>query len=99
MRSLAANALLPSYIHDSTIAFISCDALAPLSDTTVRSNTSFANDGVLGGSEVGPCVEKLGSGVMGVGVVAISSITSISSISSISALLHFLDIFPRAART
>jgi hypothetical protein len=33
MRSLAANALLHSCIHDSTIALISCDALAPLSDT------------------------------------------------------------------
>ena len=50
---------------------------------------------MLGGSEVGACVEKLGSGVIGVGVVAISSISSISSISD---LLHFLDIFPRASR-
>ena len=39
MRFLAANALLHSYIYDSTIALISCDALAPLSDLTIRSNT------------------------------------------------------------
>ena len=39
MRFLAANALQHSYIHDSTIALISCDALAQLSDTTILSNT------------------------------------------------------------